>query len=195
VNFTLGVLDPVLRDLQPVAPRLGTLLRVLVPAAKNAIPTIQGVQALVPGATKALKELPPVANLAVPSIKSLTTALKQVTPILSGLRPYVPDVVAGFFGGVGGAGGGLYDANGQYIRSLLTLQAGGSTLAGLLNVLGPLLGGLTGQVTGLNGARTKLLAPCPGGGSPPAADGNNAWTSPDLLAGVGTLCNPADDER
>ncbi len=195
VNFTLGVLNPVLRDLQPVAPRLGTLLRVLVPTARNAIPTIQGVQALVPAASRALKELPPVANLAVPAVKSLTSALKPITPILSGLRPYTPDVVGGFFNGVGGAAGGLYDANGHYLRSVVSVQAGGGTLAGVLNTLGSLLGGLTGTLTGLNGGRTTLLAPCPGGGSPPAADGNNAWASPDLLPAAGALCNPADDQR
>jgi hypothetical protein len=133
--------------------------------------------------------------LAVPSVNSLTGALRQVTPILSGLRPYTPDVVGGFFNGVGGAAGGLYDANGQYLRSVVSVQAGGGTLTGVLNTLGSLLGGLTGTLTGLNGGRTKLLAACPGGGSPPAADGTNPWTSPDLLPGAGSLCNPADDQR
>jgi phospholipid/cholesterol/gamma-HCH transport system substrate-binding protein len=194
VNFTLGVLNPVLRDLQPVAPRLGTLLQAVVPAARDAIPTIAGVQALVPGAKAALIALPKVAATAVPAVKSLTTALKPITPILAGLRPYTPDVVAGFFGGVGGAGGGNYDANGHYIKSELTVQAGGTTLSGLLNTVGGLLGGLLGPVTGLNGARTNL-APCPGGGSPPATDHTNPWTAPDLLPGSGTICNPADDLR
>jgi phospholipid/cholesterol/gamma-HCH transport system substrate-binding protein len=192
VNFTLQTLDPVLRDLQPVAPRLGTLLRVVVPAAKNAIPTISDIQALVPGARKALTALPPVSKLAVPSINSLTTSLNGTTPILAGLRPYTPDVISGFFNGVGGSAGGNYDANGGYLKSLLTIQAGGGTLTGVLSTLGSLLGGLLGPVTGLTGARTDLLAPCPGGGSPPGA--TNPWTAPDLLPTTGNLCNPADDE-
>jgi hypothetical protein len=191
VNFTLQTLNPVLKDLQPVAPRLGTMLQVLVPAARGAIPTVKGIQSLVPGARKALTELPPVSNQAVPSIKSLTTALNGTTPILAGLRPYTPDVVAGFFDGVGGGSGSNYDANGHYIKSLLTVQAAGGTLTGLLNTLSNLLGTAIGNVTGLNGARTKLLAPCPGGGSPPTA--TNPWTAPDLLPGTGDLCNPADD--
>jgi phospholipid/cholesterol/gamma-HCH transport system substrate-binding protein len=191
VDFTLHTLNPVLEHLQPVAPRLGTLLETLVPAARDAIPTINGIQSLVPGATKALTELPPVANEAVPSIKSLTTALNGATPILAGLRPYTPDVVAGFFDGVGGASGSSYDANGHYIKSVVTIQAAGGTLSGLLNTLSNLLGKVAGNVTGLNGARTKLLAPCPGGGSPPGA--TNPWTNPDLLPTTGTLCNPADD--
>jgi phospholipid/cholesterol/gamma-HCH transport system substrate-binding protein len=195
VNYTLHVLDPTLKDLQPVAPRLASLLRAVVPAAKNAIPTINGVQALVPGARAALTELPPVVAKAVPSIESLTKSLGPLTPILSGLRPYVPDVVAGFFNGVGGDDGGNYDANGQYLKALAVVQAGGSTLTGLLNTLGSLLGGVTGSITGLDGVRSKITAPCPGGGGPPSTDGTSPWTTPDTLPGIGTLCNPADDQQ
>ena len=100
----------------------------------------QGVEALVPGAKKALTELPPVVKEAVPAVESLTKALKPITPILAGLRPYTPDVVAGFFTGVGGAAGAGYDANGHYLKGSAVIQAGGSTLTGLLNVLGSLLG-------------------------------------------------------
>ncbi|HKO25878.1 MAG TPA: MlaD family protein, partial [Solirubrobacteraceae bacterium] len=48
LNYSLGVLNPTLRDLQPVAPRLTALLRKVVPAAAGAIPTVEGVAALVP---------------------------------------------------------------------------------------------------------------------------------------------------
>jgi phospholipid/cholesterol/gamma-HCH transport system substrate-binding protein len=195
VNYTLKVLDPTLKDLQPVAPRLGDLLRAVVPAAKNAIPTIDGVEALVPGAKKALTELPPVVKEAVPAVESLTKALKPITPILAGLRPYTPDVIAGFFTGVGGAAGAGYDANGHYLKGSAVIQAGGTTLTGLLNVLGGLLGNVTGTLTGLNGARSKITAPCPGGGSPPASDGSSPWTNPDTPASLGALCNPADDQQ
>jgi phospholipid/cholesterol/gamma-HCH transport system substrate-binding protein len=193
-NFTLGALNPVLRDLQPVAPRLGSLLRAVVPTARNAIPTIAGVQSLVPSAKRALTALPPVANIAIPAVNSLTRALKPITPILAGLRPYTPDVVAGFFTGVGGSDGGNYDANGHYLKSMLGIQVGGGTLTGVVNVLGSLLGGLTGAVTQLGNGNTSI-SPCPGGGSPPATDGTNAWTSPDLLPASGTLCLPQDDQK
>jgi len=195
VNYTLGVLDPVLRDLQPVAPRLGTLLRVLVPAARNAIPTVNGIQGLVPGAKAALLALPPVEKVATPAVESLTKALKPLTPILAGLRPYVPDLIAGFFNGVGGAAGGSYDANGHYLKALAVVSAGGNTLTGLLNTLGGLLGGVTGTLTGIGNGRTQLVAPCPGGGSPASGDGSNPWTAPDLLPTTGNLCNPADDQK
>jgi phospholipid/cholesterol/gamma-HCH transport system substrate-binding protein len=194
-NFTLGVLNPVLRDLQPVAPRLGTLLRALVPAAKNAIPTIEGVQALVPSARKALRAFPAVEKQATPALASLTSALKPLLPILAGIRPYAPDLVAGFFGGVGGASGGGYDANGHYLKTLLQLQVGAGSLTGLLNALGSLLGNVVGSITGLNGGRSGLVAPCPGGGGPPAADGSNPWTQADVPAATGALCNPADNQK
>jgi phospholipid/cholesterol/gamma-HCH transport system substrate-binding protein len=194
-DFTLHVLNPVLTDLQPVAPRLGTLLRLTVPAARNAIPTIEGVQALVPSATRALKSLPPVISKAIPAVTSLTAAIKPLIPVLAGLRAYAPDVIGGFFNGVGGASGATYDANGHYIKSLLTIEAAGASLTGLLSAIGSLLGTTVGTVTGLNGARTNITAACPGGGAPPAGDGSNPWTQPDIPAATGTLCNPADDQR
>jgi phospholipid/cholesterol/gamma-HCH transport system substrate-binding protein len=194
-NYTLHILNPVLKDLQPVAPRLGTLLRLTVPTARNAIPTIAGVQALVPSAKRALEALPPVIAKAVPAVTSLTAALKPLIPVLAGLRVYAPDVVGGFFNGVGGASGATYDANGHYIKSLVAIQAGGATLTGLLASLGSLLGTTIGNVTGLNGGRTGLTSTCPGGGTPPVPDGSNPWTNPDLLPGTGTICNPSNDQK
>jgi phospholipid/cholesterol/gamma-HCH transport system substrate-binding protein len=193
-NFTLKILNPVLKDLQPVAPRLGTLLRLTVPTARDAIPTIAGVQALVPSAIRALKALPPVVKEAIPAVTSLTSALKPLIPVLAGLRAYAPDVIGGFFNGVGGAAGAGYDANGHYLKGQLSVQAGGSTLTGLLNTLGGLLGKTVGTATGLTGARSGLTATCPGGGAPPAADGSNPWNQAELPAATGTLCNPANDE-
>jgi phospholipid/cholesterol/gamma-HCH transport system substrate-binding protein len=191
VKSALGALNPVLVDLQPVAPRLAKLLTVLVPAARDAVPTIKGVEALLPSAKKALLGLPPVERKATPSVRSLTSSLIEITPILAGLRPYTPDIVAGFFNGVGGATGGTYDANGHYLKSLLTLQGGGSSLSGLVS----LLGGISGSLGPFNGGRTRLLAPCPGGGSTPAADGSNPWISADVLASTGNLCNPGDNQK
>jgi phospholipid/cholesterol/gamma-HCH transport system substrate-binding protein len=191
VDYTLHILNPVLTDVQPVAPRLASLLRKVVPAARDAIPTIAGVQALVPSAQRALLGLPPVERKATPAVDSLTTAIGPITPILAGVRPYAPDVVAGFFNGVAGDSGGYYDANGHYTRTSAVLAGGGASLTGILG----LLGGLTGKLGPLNGARTGLLAPCPGGGSPPATNGGNPWNTPDTLPGTGNLCNPADTQK
>jgi phospholipid/cholesterol/gamma-HCH transport system substrate-binding protein len=194
-NFTLKILNPVAKDLQPVAPRLATLLRVVVPAAQNAIPTIAGIQALVPSAEKALKALPVVEKVATPAVRSLTAALGPLIPVLAGLRPYAPDLVAGFFNGVGGASGGTYDANGHFLKTLLGVQAGGASLTGLLNTIGTLLGTTIGSVTGLNGARSGLTATCPGGGGQPGADGSSPWNSQDVPPSIGALCNPADNQK
>jgi phospholipid/cholesterol/gamma-HCH transport system substrate-binding protein len=191
VDATLSTLDPTLRNLQPVAGRLARLLRALLPATSNAIPTVAAVQTLVPSAEAALEELPAVERQATPAVKSLTRSLTLLNPILSGLRPYTPDVVAGFFNGVGGCCGGAYDANGHYLHGEITVQGGGTTLSGLLNLLGRQLGG----VGPFNGERTGLLAPCPGGGNPPAADHSNPWTTPDSFKSLGSVCNPGDDQR
>ena len=194
VKFTLGVVDPLLADLQPVAPRLATLLTKVVPTARDAIPTVEGVKALVPGAKAALVQLPPVEKKATPAVRSLTSALTSITPILAGLRPYTPDVVAGFFNGVGGATGGSYDANGHYLKAELIVQGGGASLTGALALLQTKLSKLVGP---FNGGRTQLIAPCPGGGGPPATDASNPWTNPDLLPKTTPppLCDPNHDQR
>ena len=183
-DYALGVLNPVLRDLQPVAPKLATLLRVLVPTTANLAPTLAGIERLVPGAKKALVAFPPVEKLATPAVKSLADALPGLTPILAGLRPYAPDVISGFFEGIGGNAGGTYDANGHYLRTGVELGAG--SLSGLASLLNTVLSSLPT----LNGARLEITAACPGGASEPAADGSNPWNTPDT--GV-TECNPADN--
>ncbi len=191
VNYTLGQLNPALTALAPVAPRLAALLSQIVPFGQNLIPTIAKVRGLFPGAKRALIALPPVAKQGIPALKALTSGVKPLTPILSGVRPYAPDVVAGFFDGVGGAEGGGYDANGHYLKSLLTVQGGGASLSGLLSLLGTTLS----KLGPLNGERTGLLATCPGGGGAPAGDGSNPWTAPDTLPAAGNICNPAHDQK
>lgn len=189
LDATLGVVDPMLTALAPVAPKVATLLRRIVPFARNLTPTITEIRQLFPSAQRALKAFRPVARRGVPALSSLRSALRAATAILSGLRPYAPDTVAGFFDGVGGSTGASYDANGHFLQTLLTLQGGGTSLSGLLSVLG----GVTSKLGG--GARTGLLSPCPGGGGQPAQDGSNPWTGPDTLPGAGTLCKPAEDQR
>jgi phospholipid/cholesterol/gamma-HCH transport system substrate-binding protein len=182
-DYALRVLNPVLRDLQPVAPKLATLLRTLVPTTGDLIPTLAGIKKLVPGAEKALLAFPPVEKLATPAVNSLAAALPPLTPVLAGLRPYTPDVISGFFGGIGGNTGGSYDANGHYLRTSIELGAG--SLSGLASLLNTVLSALPT----LNGARVVTDA-CPGGASEAAADGSNPWSTPDT--GV-TECNPASN--
>jgi phospholipid/cholesterol/gamma-HCH transport system substrate-binding protein len=187
VNYTLGVLNPVLTDLRPVAPRLSKLLKAIVPAAANAIPTVKAVASLLPTAKQALIALPPVIAQAVPAVNSLGAALPPITPILSGVRPYAPEVVAGFFGGVGGYSGGYYDANGHYVRISPLFGPGG--FSGVLSILN----GILSQLPAFNGTRFGVLAPCPGGAVEASPNGGNPWNTPDLLPGTGSVCNPANN--
>jgi phospholipid/cholesterol/gamma-HCH transport system substrate-binding protein len=187
VNYTLGVLNPVLTDLGPVVPRLDKLLKAIVPAAANSIPTVKAVAALLPDAKQALTALPPVVAQAVPAINSLGAALPRVTPVLAGVRPYAPEVVAGFFGGVGGYSGGYYDANGHYVRISPLFGPGG--FSGVLSTLN----GVRSQLPPFNGTRFGVLAPCPGGAVEPSPNGGNPWNTPDLPPGTGNVCNPANN--
>ncbi len=195
VRTTLRALDPALVHLTPVAQRLAPLLRALMPAAQNAIPTFTALKALTGPAEAALERLAPVVSQADPAINSLTSVIKRITPSLSSFRPYAPDVVGGFFNGVGGASDGTYDANGHFLQGMVTLQGGGSSLSGLLNLLGQ----KSGHLGPFHGERIKRTAPCPGGGNPPAADHSNPWPRPDLLPGAtlgqATICLTQDDQR
>lgn len=189
VDFTLGLLNPTLADLQPVAPKLATLLQKLLPAAANAVPLINGVEALVPPASQALKLFPKIEKQATPAVKSLTASLKPLTPILAGLRAYVPDVVSGFFNSFANGPGLSYDANGVFgrVMPLVAPSLGLNTLLTLLTGT-PVLVGTPG--TGKSGQ----VARCPGGGVPPATAGGNPWNSPDIPASLGSICNPNDNQ-
>lgn len=158
LQATLPAIDPVLRKLRPAAPQIATLLRELVPVTRDALPTFAGVQALLPKANAALKPLPALSKEAVPALVEGAKALKDLTPVLAGLRPYTPDLLAGFFEGFGGSTSGYYDANGHMTR--IAFNSNG--LPGLL----PQAGGST---------RTGLLSRCPGAASEPADDGSNPY--------------------
>ena len=188
---TLLALDPALTHLAPVAQGLARLLPGLLRAETEAVPTLKAMRALVPGAERALEEFPIVEKVATPAVQSLTRALTLLNPDLSLLRPYMPDVVAGFFNGVGGATAGSYDANGHYLHSIVAVQPGGTSATGLLNLLTQHAGALGPY----SGERTHLLSPCPGGGNPPAADASNPWTNPDVAPGVTQPCDPAQDQK
>lgn len=176
---TLPALDPVVRESRPALKPLGELLRVTEPTLDNARPLLASVRELLPQSRRALAPLPRLERPATPAIATTTKALRKARPLLSGLRPYAPELVAGFFNGFGGATSHSYDANGHFAR--INLEAGPTSLTGLVpRPSGSSLGGL----------RTGLDARCPGAAEEPAPDGSNPWaTGTGSAAGT---CDPKD---
>jgi hypothetical protein len=145
-------------------------------------PLLASVRRLLPQSRRALAPLPRLERPASPAIASTTKALKQARPLLAGLRPYTPELVAGFFNGFGGSTSASYDANGHYAR--INLEAGASSLSGLL----PRPPG-----ENLGGFRVGLDARCPGAAEEPAPDRSNPWSSgPDSAGGS---CDPGHNPR
>jgi len=194
IKRLLPALNPALAALRPDVSPVASLLRALIVAGGDLVPTLERVRALFGPARRALGAFPAAGRAAAPGLQALTAGLRSALPILSGLRPYAPDAVAGFFNGVGGSTGGAYDANGHYLHSRLVLEPGPGSLPDLANLLRTLLGSAAPQAAA-GGARTGLLSPCPGGGGQPAADGSNPWRHPDTLPAAGAICNPNDDQR
>jgi phospholipid/cholesterol/gamma-HCH transport system substrate-binding protein len=176
VRGTLPVVDPALRELRPAIAPLGELLRRVPPVTRDALPAIASIRRLLPQAKLVLGKLPALDKQASPALVSTTRALKGLLPIVAGLRTYSPDLIAGLFNGFGGAPGGVYDANGHFLR--ISLEVGPDGLPGLLP-----------HTSGMGGLRTGITARCPGGAEEPTPDGSNPWV-PDT-----SLCNPADDHK
>ena len=179
---TLPRLNPVVRDARPTVKPLGDLLRTVEPTLDDALPLLTRVRELIPQSRRALAPLPRLERPATPAIAATTKALKQARPLLSGLRPYTPELVSGFFNGFGGSTSHAYDANGHYGR--INLEAGSTSLSGLI----PRPGGGS-----LGGLRVGLDARCPGAAEEPAPDGSNPWAS-GAASAAGT-CDPRHNHR
>lgn len=180
---TLTAVDPTIRHLRPVAAVAARLLRDIVPVARDTGPAVADIRGLLPLARRTLEPLPELARTTVPALRSLVTALTGLAPIVSGLRPYTPDLIAGFFEGFGGNASGYYDANGQFAR--ITFASGpGSVAGGLAAAAGT-------PPPNSAGYRTGVTARCPGAASEPAEDRSNPWIPTDL----GKLCDPAQTPR
>lgn len=161
---TLPVLDPVVRDVRPSLAPLEELLALVPPTLDDARPLLRSVRALTPRSARALEPLPRLQRAAAPALSSGAKSLSDALPVIRGLRPYTPEIVAGFFSGFGGATGHSYDANGHYTR--VSFQAGRGTPAGLLPLTGTSGGG---------GYKSGFDARCPGAAEGPAPDNSNPW--------------------
>ena len=180
---TLPALDPLAVAARPAVRPFGELLRLVEPTLADAEPLIEELQALLPRARTALERLPGLSRAAAPALTSATRALADSLPMVSGLRPYTPELVSGFFSGFGGSTAGFYDANGHYARVHLEVGPGSAN-------------GLVERPSGdrLGGYRTGLEARCPGAAEEPAPDGSNPWAD-GANAGGRDGCDPGDDPR
>lgn len=174
---TLPVVDPVLADLRPAIAPLAHVLRVTPTIARNAEPAIAAIRELLPQAKAVLADVPALDKAATPSLRSTTTALRELLPVVSGLRAYGPDFIAGLFTAFGGAAGGYYDANGHFLR--ISLEGAPSSLPGLLPT--------PDFSFPSNGYRTGVTKRCPGAAEETVEDGSNPWVAEE------GLCDPADD--
>jgi len=179
VQATLTNLRPTLLAAQPAAPPLARVLRELVPTARRLTPVITDVRAILPALRKALAGLPALARVAVPAVRGTTSTLAAALPIVTGLRPYAPDVVSGLFNSFGAYQAGYYDANGHYAR--IAFEGGSGGFFGLGSLLPP------PSVPGLVSYSTGQTARCPGGAVEPAPDKSNPYIEDP------SNCNPKDD--
>lgn len=178
---TLPDVNSVLRGLRPAAPQLSALLRELPPVVDDALPTFDAVQKLLPKARKALAPIPALAVDAVPAFGEARLALKEAQPIGTNLRPFVPDLLAGFLQGFTGTTGAYYDANGHISR--ISFNFGSAGLPGLLPA--PPDGGISTD----GGVEYGLTNRCPGAAAEPAADGSNPFVPP------GDICDPKQSPK
>jgi phospholipid/cholesterol/gamma-HCH transport system substrate-binding protein len=171
---TLPALDPLMVAARPAIGPLADVLREAGPVLENARPLLRQMRALIPRARAALEPIPGLRGAAVPAIAAISQGLTDALPMVSGLRPYTPEIVAGFFSGFGGNSAHSYDANGHYARVFLNGSPG--SFNGLIpNPPGNAVGGY----------RTRLDARCPGAAEEPHPDGSNPWAE-----GAGDACDP-----
>jgi phospholipid/cholesterol/gamma-HCH transport system substrate-binding protein len=178
VRSLLSDLDPALVEGQPVAAGLSRLLPRLRPAAIRLREVLPGVHSLVSSAgddndaTDLLRRFPQLSGQAVPLLGDLTDTTEGARPIVSELRPYIPDLTSGIVAGFGGSSGGYYDVNGAYTR--ISFVGGPFSLAGL-----PQLSKGFGEV------RSHAAQRCPGAANYPAADASNPFVD------GGVSCDPS----
>lgn len=188
-NRTLADLDvsvtrlrPDLQALPATADAATRFLGDTTTALTTARPAVRALTHQAPGLRKVLAQLRPLSKPATAALASAQGSLHDAMPILSALRAYGPDFILGIFNGLAGVATGNYDATGHYARAEFVQSP--QTLLGGAAV--PLLSSRP-LVPGIIDVRTKLLARCPGGSAPPAADGSSPWITKEAP------CDPSDD--
>src|SRR5690606_24648567 len=92
---TLPELEPLLRATRPAIAPLDDFFATLEPTLRDALPVMRRIRGVLPEARAALEPLPGLERKAKPALASTQKALKESLPLVRGLRPYTPDIVAG----------------------------------------------------------------------------------------------------
>ena len=186
LRSTLNDLDVLTNASKPATKRLAEEFAALRPLVAEAIPTIHDLRLLVhqPGPANDLTDLllkqPALAREAKPALADAILSLQKSQPVLTFIRPYVPDFV-GWLRDFG-QGASNYDANGHFARISPIFNAYSFTSnpsGGLLTPI-PNSQKAAGYTTG---ASTR----CPGAASQYPPDNSAPFRD-----STGTLdCNPA----
>ncbi|MEA2494066.1 MAG: phospholipid/cholesterol/gamma-HCH transport system substrate-binding protein [Thermoleophilaceae bacterium] len=186
LRATLDDLDVLVNESKPATKDLAPLFRKLRPLVADSRPTIRDLRLLIrkKGKNNDLIELtakmPKLAKIAEDTFPHNIDALNKSLPVISYIRPYMPD----FTGWITkfGEGTNPYDANGHYarIQPIFNQFQYGETPAG------PTLTPLPDETAGRNGLNARNSLRCPGGAVQPAPDGSNPW--PDDAPG----CDPTN---
>ena len=166
----LGRLSDGIESVSDTVP-LARLLAESGPVLAKSRPLVRDLRPVLGDLRRTLNAFPPLARTTVPSLRDTTRMARGMLPILTALRPYTPEVVAGFGGAYFGTIGGYYDANGHYVR--IAPSFANDSLPGVSEA----------------GYRTGLTARCPGAAAEPAADRSNPWVDDPKL------CDRSHDKR
>ena len=173
LRAAIGDLRPTVRLAQPVARPLSDFMQELQPTARLARPVVGDLRAAIdsPGRSDligVLRGLEPVSRAGVRAFGKTVPTVQDLLPIVTELRPYTPDFVAGQLNGFGGSTGNYYDANGHYARiSFHSSVYSGQGLASFLPA--------PGQTDGLAGFRRGITRRCPGAATQPHPDRSNPF--------------------
>ena len=180
LRAALRDLDPTIALARPVAAPLAETLDRLRPLTRDARPVVAQLRDTIDrrgggDLIGVLQRMPALERAAVPALDSAGATVTDLLPILTDVRPYVPDLVGGNLNGFGGSTGGYYDANGHYTRISFQSSVYSLNNLGSLVPTPPAEGGITGYRRGVNSR-------CPGSAAQSAPDGSNPFVVPG--------CNP-----
>jgi len=160
-----GLVDATTPAAPGLAPFLATLQRLFTGLEAPLTDVGEALSPTQPSIVTATAALPALQEAFGPMTTHSVQALDKLTPILSFLRPFGPELTS-FFKSYGQASA-VYDANGHYLRATPNFNDYKVTAAGTLTPNPP--------STPLAGAQTGQTRRCPGAATQPSLDGSAPW--------------------